>query len=101
MRKRAIVIAFAAVAALVLAACGSSSTSTHQSTTTGKQMTVAWIYVGSPSDAGWTHQHDLGRQAVQQAFGSKVKTVYKQNVPVACAKYTFGYFFAIAAMDGW
>ena len=83
MRKRAIVVAFAAAAALVLAACGSSSTtsSTHQSTTTGKQMTVAWIYVGSPSDAGWTHQHDLGRQAVQQAFGSKIKTVYKQNVP--------------------
>ena len=83
MRKRAIVVAFAAVAALVLAACGSSSTtpSTHQSTTTGKQITAAWIYVGSPSDAGWTHQHDLGRLAVQQAFGSKVKTVYKQNVP--------------------
>lgn len=82
MRKRAIVIAFTAVAALVLAACGSSSTSsTHQSTTTGKQITAAWIYVGSPSDAGWTHQHDLGRLAVQQAFGSKVKTVYKQNVP--------------------
>ncbi|HET7244779.1 MAG TPA: BMP family ABC transporter substrate-binding protein [Streptosporangiaceae bacterium] len=83
MRKRAIVVAFAAVAALALAACGSSSTtsSTHQSTTTGKQITAAWIYVGSPSDAGWTHQHDLGRLAVQQAFGSKVKTVYKQNVP--------------------
>ena len=82
MRKRAIVVAFAAVAALVLAACGSSSTSsTHQSTTTGKQITAAWIYVGSPSDAGWTHQHDLGRLAVQQAFGSKVKTVFKQNVP--------------------
>jgi basic membrane protein A len=84
MRKRAIVVAFAAVAALVLAACGSSSSSTpsaHQSTTTGKQITAAWIYVGSPSDAGWTHQHDLGRLAVQQAFGSKIKTIYKQNVP--------------------
>jgi basic membrane protein A and related proteins len=83
MRKRAIVVAFAAVAALVLAACASSSTtsSTHQSTTTGKQITAAWIYVGSPSDAGWTHQHDLGRLAVQQAFGSKVKTIFKENVP--------------------
>ena len=83
MRKLAIAIAFATVASLVLAACGSSSSSTpsaHQSTT-NKQITAAWIYVGSPSDAGWTHQHDLGRQAVQQAFGSKVKTVYKQNVP--------------------
>jgi basic membrane protein A and related proteins len=83
MRKRAIVVAFAAAAGLVLAACGSSSStpSANQSTTTGKQITVAWIYVGSPSDAGWTHQHDLGRLAVQQAFGSKVKTVFKQNVP--------------------
>jgi basic membrane protein A len=83
MRKRAIVVAFAAAVGLVLAACGSSSStpSANQSTTTGKQITAAWIYVGSPSDAGWTHQHDLGRLAVQQAFRSKVKTVYKQNVP--------------------
>jgi basic membrane lipoprotein Med (substrate-binding protein (PBP1-ABC) superfamily) len=42
---------------------------------------VAFIYVGSPSDAGWTHQHDAGRLAVQSQFGSQVKTVYKQNVP--------------------
>jgi len=83
MRKQAIAIACAAVAALGLAACGSSSSSTppaHQSTTS-KQITAAWIYVGSPSDAGWTHQHDLGRLAVQQAFGSKVKTMFKENVP--------------------
>jgi basic membrane protein A len=42
---------------------------------------VAFIYVGSPSDAGWTHQHDLGRLAVQNYFGSQVKTIFKQNVP--------------------
>jgi basic membrane protein A len=83
MRKLAFAIAFATVASLVLAACGSSSSSTpsaHQSTT-NKQITAAWIYVGSPSDAGWTHQHDLGRLAVVNAFGTKVKTIYKQNVP--------------------
>ena len=83
MRKRAIVVAFAAAAALVLAACGSSSPapSASQSTTAGKQLTVAFIYVGSPSDAGWTHQHDLGRLAVKSYFGSQVKTIFKQNVP--------------------
>ncbi|HXZ77108.1 MAG TPA: BMP family ABC transporter substrate-binding protein [Streptosporangiaceae bacterium] len=83
MRKRAIVVAFAAAAALVLAACSSSSTtpSAQQSTTAGKQLTVAFIYVGSPSDAGWTHQHDLGRLAVQNYFGSQVKTIFKENVP--------------------
>jgi len=82
LRKRAIVVAFAAVAALVLASCSSSSTpSASQSTTAGKQLTVAFIYVGSPSDAGWTHQHDVGRLAVQSYFGSQVKTIYKENVP--------------------
>src|SRR3974390_1551810 len=83
MRKRAIVVAFAAAAALVLAACSSSSTtpSAQQSTTAGKQVTVAFIYVGSPSDAGWTHQHDAGRLAVQSYFGSQVKTIFKENVP--------------------
>jgi len=83
MRKRAIVIAFSAVAALVLAACSSSSTTpaASQSATAGKQLTVAFIYVGSPSDAGWTHQHDVGRLAVQSHFGSQVKTIFKENVP--------------------
>jgi basic membrane lipoprotein Med (substrate-binding protein (PBP1-ABC) superfamily) len=83
MRKRALLAALATVAALVLAACGSSAKtpSAGQSTGAGKPLTVAFIYVGSPSDAGWTQQHDLGRQAVQSYFGSKVKTVYKQNVP--------------------
>jgi basic membrane protein A and related proteins len=83
MRKRTIVVALAAVAVLVLAACSSSSStpSASQSTTAGKQLTVAFIYVGSPSDAGWTHQHDVGRLAVQSYFGSQVKTIYKENVP--------------------
>jgi basic membrane protein A and related proteins len=83
MRKRALLAAVAAAAALVLAACGSSSPtpSASQSTGSGKPLTLAFIYVGSPSDAGWTHQHDLGRLAVQNYFGSKVKTIFKENVP--------------------
>lgn len=84
MRKRAFAVASAALAAVVLAACGSSSTSTpstQQSATAAKQVTVAFIYVGSPSDAGWTHQHDVGRLAVQSYFGSQVKTIFKENVP--------------------
>jgi basic membrane protein A and related proteins len=42
---------------------------------------VAWIYVGPHNDGGWSQAHDLGRQAVQRAFGSKVVTTYKENVP--------------------
>jgi basic membrane protein A and related proteins len=83
MRKRALVVALVAVAGLVVAACSSSSTtpSASHSATTSKPLVAAWIYVGSPSDAGWTHQHDLGRLAVQKYFGGRVKTIFKQNVP--------------------
>ncbi len=34
---------------------------------------VAFVYVSPVSDAGWTHQHDLGRQAVAEAFGDRVQ----------------------------
>jgi basic membrane protein A len=78
MRKWAGIAGVAMAAGLVLAACGTSSPS---STSASKPLIAAWIYVGSPSDAGWTHQHELGRQAVQSHFGSKVKTIFKQNVP--------------------
>src|SRR4051795_8299297 len=42
---------------------------------------AAWIYVGPHNDAGWSQAHDQGRQAVQNALGSKVATTYKENVP--------------------
>src|SRR6266536_2562691 len=82
MTQRAMLVVCATVAALMLAACGSSpSQPSAQQRTASSRLTAAWIYVGAPGDAGWTHQHDLGRLAVQKYFGDKVKTVYKQNVP--------------------
>ncbi len=42
---------------------------------------VGFVYVSPLADAGWTHQHDLGRQAVDAMFGDKVKTSYVENVP--------------------
>src|SRR5438445_2109033 len=66
-------------AAVVLAACSNGSSGGGNQG--GNPFVAAWIYVGSPSDAGWTQQHDLGRQAVQNAFGNKVKTIFKENVP--------------------
>ncbi len=49
--------------------------------TTSHPFTAAFIYVGAPSDAGWTHAHDVGRLQVQSYFGGRVKTLYKENVP--------------------
>jgi basic membrane protein A len=80
MKRPAWVVIAATVAALVIAGCGSSKPSA-QKPTTKAPLIAAWIYVGSPSDAGWTHQHDLGRLGVQKYFGSKVKTIFKENVP--------------------
>jgi basic membrane protein A len=53
----------------------------------GSQWTVknpfkaGFIYVGAPSDAGWTHAHDVARLEVQKYFGGRVETLYKEDVP--------------------
>src|SRR5437762_4589032 len=42
---------------------------------------VAFVYVAPITDTGWVRQHEEGRQAVEAAFGGKVKTTYVENVP--------------------
>lgn len=41
---------------------------------------VAFVYVTPVGDAGWTFQHELGRRAVDQAYGAAVKTSFVENV---------------------
>jgi basic membrane protein A len=41
---------------------------------------AGFIYVGPVADFGWSHQHDLGRQAAQKALGDKLKTTYVESV---------------------
>jgi simple sugar transport system substrate-binding protein len=41
---------------------------------------VGFVYVAPLADTGWVRQHDEGRQAVQAAFGARVKTTYVENV---------------------
>ncbi|GLK66771.1 BMP family ABC transporter substrate-binding protein [Hansschlegelia plantiphila] len=41
---------------------------------------VAFVYTGPVGDHGWSYQHNVGRQAVEKAFGDKVKTTYVENV---------------------
>ena len=41
---------------------------------------AAWVYVGPVGDFGWSYQHDLGRKAVEAAFGDKVKTSFVEKV---------------------
>jgi basic membrane protein A and related proteins len=81
--------AMAALAAVAVigAACGGTSSTGSTSPSAGTQWTTshpfvaAFIYVGAPSDAGWTHAHEVGRLAVDSNFGGRVTTLYKENVP--------------------
>ena len=41
---------------------------------------AAWVYVTPIFDTGWTHQHELGRLAVQKEFGPQVVTTHVDNV---------------------
>lgn len=42
---------------------------------------VGFVYVGPVGDHGWTYRHDLGREAVQEEFGSDVETSFVESVP--------------------
>jgi simple sugar transport system substrate-binding protein len=41
---------------------------------------IGFVYVAPITDAGWVHQHEEARLAVQSAFGDRVKTDYVENV---------------------
>ncbi len=43
-------------------------------------MKIGFVYVSPAGDAGWTHQHDLGRQQMAAALAGKVTTSYVESV---------------------
>jgi basic membrane lipoprotein Med (substrate-binding protein (PBP1-ABC) superfamily) len=42
---------------------------------------IGFVYSGPVADVGWTHQHDVTRKELEKEFGSKIKTVYVENMP--------------------
>lgn len=42
---------------------------------------VGFIYVGPIGDYGWSHEHNIGRLAVDAEFGDQVETTYVESVP--------------------
>lgn len=78
--KKAVWFPVTLVATLALGACGTSNATTSTSSSVAP-LKAAWIYVGPPTDHGWTQAHDDGRKYVQQQLGSAVQTTYKENVP--------------------
>ncbi len=64
------------LAATFVAACAFSLAPTSAIS----QTKIGFLYVAPLTDAGWVHQHDLGRQAVEAALGKSVQTTYVENV---------------------
>ena len=48
---------------------------------TAAPLKVGFVYVSPVGQAGWTYQHELGRQAMQQALGSRVESRFVEAVP--------------------
>jgi basic membrane protein A len=46
----------------------------------GTPIKVAFVYVGSINDGGWTQAHDQGRQEIEKQVPG-VETAYQENVP--------------------
>jgi simple sugar transport system substrate-binding protein len=67
------------LAAALAAACCFLSPALSQ--TPAPPLKVGFVYVAPITEAGWVHQHEEGRLAVQKAFGDRVKTTFVENVP--------------------
>ncbi|MGN0319184.1 MAG: BMP family ABC transporter substrate-binding protein [Lachnospira sp.] len=45
-----------------------------------KKLKVGFIYENSPQDSEWCYSHELGRQYIEDTFGSQIETMYVDNV---------------------
>ncbi len=68
------------LAATLVAACFISPVFSQQAAPPKAPLKVAFVYVAPLTDAGWVHQHEEGRQAVQAALGSQVSTSFVEDV---------------------
>jgi len=74
------------LAAALAAACFSLSFSpafsqpSQSPAPAGTPLKIGFVYVAPVTEAGWVHQHEQGRQAVQAALGAQVQTTYVENV---------------------
>lgn len=68
-------------ALLMLVSATACGTTGNNGGETADALTVGFIYIGHVNDGGFTQAHDKGRLALEEALGSKVKTLYHEAVP--------------------
>lgn len=85
-----------AILLMILTACSGQSTTTSTTTAPNaspastqaanttpqaekKLPRVAFVYIGTPGDGGWTYEHDQGRLMMEKEFG--IKSTIVENIP--------------------
>ena len=68
------------LAATLVAACFISSVFSQPPAPGTPPLKIGFVFVAPVTDAGWVHQHDEGRKAVESALGHQVQTTYVENV---------------------
>ena len=71
----------ARVSAFALAAMWAAVAVQPLEAQTPAPLKVGFVYVSPIGAAGWTYQHDQGRQAMQRALGDRIKTTVVESVP--------------------
>ena len=72
--------ALAAIASAVLVGCGKKEEPAAAAPAAEPVTRAAWVYVGTPGDAGWTFAHDQARLAAEAHFGGKLQTTAVERV---------------------
>ncbi len=66
--------------ATIITACLIAAAALGFSAQAADKLKVGFVYVGPIGDHGWTYRHDVGRLAVEKAFGDRVETSYVESV---------------------
>ena len=74
------VVALLTLVAMLLAACGPAATQPPAKPAAAK-LKIAFVYVASVGDMGWTWAHDQGRLMVEKELAGQVETTYIENIP--------------------
>lgn len=69
------------LAAALAAACFISPVFSQTPPAVKEPLEIGFVYVAPLTEAGWVHQHEEGRKAVESVLGDRVKTTYVENVP--------------------
>jgi len=81
MKKFLALILVLALVMTSLAGCGGGAKESDDSAKAGEpEITVGFIYIGPAHDGGFSEAQDRGRQAMDDYFKGKVKTIYMENV---------------------